>query len=377
LSKKLHILFLSSWYPSKVSPTNGNFVQKHAEAIATKHKVSVVFAIGDENMSCKYEITNEVLHNVRNIIVYFKKHPYKLINRLRNFIALKKGISLIGNFDIIHGNVIKPIGVFVWWVSKQYKKPFIFTEHWTGYLPQSKISLNIFNLILYKFIVSKAKFIIPVSLELQVAMIAIGLKGTYKVIGNVVDTKLFHPKKNKSSKYTILHVSAFREESKNISGILNVIKELSKMRTDFIFKIVGDGNLSEVQEKIKKLQIPLDNIITEGTKSPSEISAILQNSNLYISFSNYETFGIVMTEAIACGVPVISTNTGILNEMEQLDFVYIINSKDEIALLNNIIQCINSKKILNTRKMFYLIKKQFGVKSIAAQYSQLYAKILN
>jgi hypothetical protein len=31
---KLNILFLSGWYPNRVLPTLGNFVQKHAEAVA-------------------------------------------------------------------------------------------------------------------------------------------------------------------------------------------------------------------------------------------------------------------------------------------------------------------------------------------------------
>ena len=57
MSKKLHILFLSSWYPSRVSYTNGYFVQKHAEAIASQHKVSVIFAIGDKNAKLGREET--------------------------------------------------------------------------------------------------------------------------------------------------------------------------------------------------------------------------------------------------------------------------------------------------------------------------------
>jgi len=47
LKKKLHILFLSSWYPSHVSPSNGDFIQRHAEAIATKHNVTVIYVTTD------------------------------------------------------------------------------------------------------------------------------------------------------------------------------------------------------------------------------------------------------------------------------------------------------------------------------------------
>ena len=42
--KPLHILFLASWYPSTANATLGNFIQRHAEAVALTHKVTVVGA---------------------------------------------------------------------------------------------------------------------------------------------------------------------------------------------------------------------------------------------------------------------------------------------------------------------------------------------
>jgi len=367
---------LSSWYPSRVSPTNGNFVQKHAEAIASQHKVSAVFAIGDETLNQKYEVTRQATKNVTSIIVYFKKHSNNFINALRKYKALNKGISLTGKFDIIHGNVLNPIGVFVWLISIIKRKPFIFTEHWSGYLPQSQSSLNLINLILNKFVCKKAKTIVTVSEELKKAMLNTGIKGNYKIIGNVVDTKLFYPQHNILKKFTILHVSNFQEDSKNIFGILKTIKELSQTRNDFIFKIVGDGDLGSLQKKIEQLNIPSNLIKVDGTKSTKQIAEILQQSNLYISFSNFETFGIVMTEAIACGVPVISTNTGILNELGHFDFIDIIKIRDEKSLLNKIVRKIESKTLNNSQQMFDLIDNLFSAESIAKQYSKLYYNII-
>ena len=53
MHKKLHILFLSGWYPSRVSPSNGDFVQRHAEAVATVQNVTLIHVITDKNIKRK------------------------------------------------------------------------------------------------------------------------------------------------------------------------------------------------------------------------------------------------------------------------------------------------------------------------------------
>lgn len=372
MSKKLHILFLSSWYPSRVTPTNGNFVQKHAEAIATKHKVTVVFAVGDINLNQQYEITNEVVNNVRNIIIYFKKHPNKLLNAYRKYSALKKAYSLVDRFDIIHGNILFPIGIFVWIQTTLKNKPYIFTEHWSGYLPENKSSLSFTESVITKFITRKADYIIPVSENLKNEMLNNNYKGNYKIIGNIVDVDIFHPVNNNNSTFNIVHISSFDEDSKNISGLLSTIKNISKTRTDFVFNIIGDGNINELKLKMNELQIPSKLINIEGAKTPKGIAKTLQQANLYISFSNYETFGIVMAEALACGVPVISTNTGVLTELESSNYITIINKNDKNALLQAILKHLNSDSKFDTYKMNNQIKQLFGIESIVNQYTQVY-----
>ena len=49
--EKLRILFLSSWFPDRNQPTLGNFVKRHAQAVALKHDVVVVHAVADSSIS--------------------------------------------------------------------------------------------------------------------------------------------------------------------------------------------------------------------------------------------------------------------------------------------------------------------------------------
>ncbi len=371
MNKKLHILFLSGWYPSRVFPTNGNFVQRHAEAIASQHKVTLIHVITDENI----KIIENVSYNKNNVnthIVYIKKKNNPILKFILFIKAYLKAVNAIDNFDIVHLNITFPVGLIALYLKWFKKKPFIITEHWSGFLPEDKVSLSFFKKIITKIIITQANYIVVVSKHLKDQMLKNGFKGNYRVLGNIIDTSIFYPKEKSFKEFEIIHISNFDENSKNIHGILSTIKNISKIRTDFTFKIIGDGDLDNLHKKIISHQIPSGIIKIEGKKTSSEIAEILQQANVYISFSNYETFGIVMIEALACGTPVISTDTGILIELEPSDFITIIKKNNEDALLKAILERMINAFNLDTKNIHNYIAKLFGSEKIINAYSKIY-----
>src|SRR5690242_11513537 len=85
MDTKLNILFLSSWYPNRVLPTLGNFVQKHAEAVAMENNVVALFVCSDAGNKEKYEIVESEKEGVQTINVYYKKvtHSIPLISQIQ------------------------------------------------------------------------------------------------------------------------------------------------------------------------------------------------------------------------------------------------------------------------------------------------------
>ena len=378
--QRRNILFLSSWYPSRIAPTDGNFVQRHAEAVALQHKVSVIFPIGDANKeSNTYEIVQENKKGVQSILVYFKKHPFFLINVSRKFKALKKALPLVGDFDVIHANVLYPIGVLAVWLSIKFSKPLLFTEHWTGYFHPEKSNLSSLKRFVIKQIASKSAFVVPVSNSLKKAMIQLDFKANYRVIGNAIDTNLFAPKtKKKSNRFQLLHISTLNNTHKNIVGMLEVIHAISKKRNDFTLHIIGDSNLEKTKDIIREMGIPKAYITCHGTQTPAEIATFMQASDLYISFSNYETFGVVYIEALATETPVVCTDTGILTEHKELkDAFKLVPVKDKKQLQVHIENYIDNKYTVNREIMRAFAVENFSFEAIAKQYAELYDKMLN
>ena len=74
--KRLHILFLCSWYPNPESNTNGIFIKRHAEALALKHHVTVLFVKSINIDTEQYIETNN--GNLKEILFFYPKTKVKI-----------------------------------------------------------------------------------------------------------------------------------------------------------------------------------------------------------------------------------------------------------------------------------------------------------
>ena len=74
MNSELHVLFLCGWYPSRVSPTNGDFIERHAEAVSQKHKVSILHIITDINLAQDIEINSEKKKGFNDAHRFFEKN---------------------------------------------------------------------------------------------------------------------------------------------------------------------------------------------------------------------------------------------------------------------------------------------------------------
>ena len=86
-----NVLFLSSWYPSRVHTTLGNFVRYHALAASKYNKINVLYVVADDNVK-DYEIKYFQDEELKTTIVYFKRGFFKYLNY---FIAFTKGFQFL------------------------------------------------------------------------------------------------------------------------------------------------------------------------------------------------------------------------------------------------------------------------------------------
>lgn len=372
MNRKLHILFICSWFPSRVLKTNGDFIQRHAEAVSLLHKVSVLHIVTDTSIS-KTEIT---IDHQKGVLIYIGYLPKTGNGLFRFFLYTQVFIKIlkkIGNFDLVHVHRIYPLGVFALFLKWFKNIPYLLTEHWTGYLSNSTEKLSNFEKLVVRHLVAKALFVCPVSKLLKKDMLQLGFKGRYKCIGNVIDASIFSPIKKNNTPFTLVHVSNLRDVQKNISGMLRVAKKIENQIGSYTWKFIG-GSSKNYQNLITELNFTKANLLFENHLSQEALSIHLKEADLCISFSNYESFGIVVPEALLCGTAVIATQTGIISEMPTDDMIKSIPIKNETALEKAILAHYNSKENPDYNELTSFIHSNFNKEQVAKKYSQLYYK---
>ena len=179
----------------------------------------------------------------------------------------------------------------------------------------------------------------------------------------------------KTEERIVTHISNFRK----VKRIPDVIKIFYKIQQTIPAKLmmVGDG-----PEKVKAEQLCeelgiSDKVIFFGNSN--EIDSILSYSDLFLLPSETESFGLAALEAMAWSVPVISSNSGGLPEVnfEGISgYLSDVGNVDEMA--ENAIKILNNNEVLNSFKENALsVAKQFDIKNILPLYESIYQKALD
>lgn len=388
---KKNILFLSSWYPNRVKPTLGNFVQKHAEACNRYNHVVALFVCSDQLTADKYEVVETTINGVPTIHVYYRRvaHNIPLIapaqKAFRYLRAHQLGLKTVRRqlpkIDLVHHNIVFPAGIIAWYLKKFKGIPYIITENWTGYLPAKRVKLSWLEYRLSKMIADTANCITPVSMDLETAMKELKLGKQFEIIYNVTDTDLFHPRNEDPApaKIRFLHVSTLDDAHKNISGMLRVVQKLAQERTDFEVWFVGDGDIAPHQKTAEKLGILNKFAFFDGSKTTAEVAQLMQGANCFLLFSNYENLPCVMVEALASGLPIVSSTAGGIPEHVTSDLGYLVAPLDEANLLRSMNAAITKIKAqgFDSKFLSNYANQHFSYESVGKQFDQLYNKILS
>ena len=372
----MKVLFISSWFPNKLEPTNGNFVQRHAEAVALEHEVEILHCIGNFDQTEKYIYDDKVINGIRTLIIYYKNSNNPLQNFYRRMKSYRLGFLKMQMPDLVHANVLHNNMLFAVYLKKKYKIPFLVTEHWTALQHQNlpNTSGNIKRIA--KYIAKNAGYILPVSENLLDSLRSIGIKTPMKVVSNVVNTKIFDIKKrNEDGTTRFLHVSSLIPR-KRPDKIIETVFKLKQKGYNVALEIGGDGDTETLKNLVKKYNAePFINVFDEI--SYAEVAEKMQKSDCFILFSDNETQGCVILESYACGKPVIATAVGGVPEFVKPGLGILIEKANENELYEAMENFATQKlQLKDAGSLRQFVTDHFSKESICRQFTDVYNDIL-
>lgn len=172
----------------------------------------------------------------------------------------------------------------------------------------------------------------------------------------------------------ITHISNFRKV-KRIPDVIKIFNEIQK-EIPAKLMMVGDGPERVPAERLCEELGISDKVIFFGNSS--EIDEILCFSDLFLLPSETESFGLAALEAMACGVPVISSNTGGLPEVNRDGYSgYLGNVGDIDDMAQKALSILkDDAKLFEFKSNALKVAQEFDIRNIMPLYEDLYRKAL-
>ncbi|WP_282019766.1 N-acetyl-alpha-D-glucosaminyl L-malate synthase BshA [Planomicrobium okeanokoites] len=174
----------------------------------------------------------------------------------------------------------------------------------------------------------------------------------------------------------VIHVSNFRK----VKRVGDVVDTFHRIRQQVSSKLllVGDGpEMSGIQEQVKELKLDEDVLFLGKRDNLSELYNI---SDLKLLLSEKEAFGLVMLEAMACGVPGIGTNVGGIPEIiEPGKNGYLVELGDTRQAAIHGVELLSNAKLGNrlSAGAIEIIASKFHSSRILKEYEDIYERLLN
>jgi len=386
----MNVLWLASWFPNRTNITNGDFIERHAKAVAPFiDSLTIIAVVKDDALPYHaVEIEEKKQGNITTYIVYYGRSRWsgaveKLLS-IRKYISLHKKlvdqmISEGRKPQLVQVNVAMKAGLVAKKIKQQYNIPYIVTEHWTGYYKNARP--NIFDMGSYfcrltRSVLKNASLLLTVSDELGKAINANLIRINYSVLPNVVDTTIFYPEeKSDAAVLQLIHISSM-EYQKDVEAIIVALSIWKQQGGKFTLQLYGP-----VKQHLQQLVINqglTNEIIFKGEVLQPVLAPALRKSDALILYSRYETFGCVLIEANACGLPVIVSNLPVFHEFitDNVNGGFV-EEDNPPALANALAAFAATKNNFDKQAIAKAAKERFGYDTVGRQLKEIYAGIVN
>jgi glycosyltransferase involved in cell wall biosynthesis len=284
-------------------------------------------------------------------------------------------------YTLTHSFFTVPCGFLSMLIKYEFKLPYIVSLRGSDvpYYSDRFVFLYKFIAPLIKFIWKEADRVISNSEGLRKLAHKSSPKQAIKIIYNGIDINQFKPKeeRQKQNKFIITPGASRLTDRKGINYLIEAIAMLVPKYPQIFLKIMGDGNARQkLEEMVKKLRLER-NVEFIGIIPHEKVSSYYQEATLFVFPSLNEGMSNAMLEALATGLPLISTNTGGASELVfENKNGFNIKFKNSSDIAEKLEKLINDPKLVkNMGAESRKIAEKMSWENVAKKYYKAYSNI--
>lgn len=319
----MHVLVVPSWYPTTEAPLNGIYFVEQAQCLAEHGlQIGVVYPeqqslrrLSWDALRAKHfqtEWTHE--HGLPTLRRYswnvWWRVPPGLRCRVRSAVRLaRRYVDQCGMPDLIHAHSAHWAGAAAARMSSEFSIPYVLTEHFSG-LERDAVFPWRWPLVEEGYRHAAAISAVSTALKRTIVARDLASPSRIEIHPNLVDPSFFTPPpSNRPSPPPVRFVTIARlKPQKNVEGLLHAFAQAPSDAAELV--VVGDGPRRKALERTTRRLGIDDQVFFRGRLDRESVRSALWNAHAFVLPSHHETFGVVLLEAMATGLPVIATESG-------------------------------------------------------------------
>jgi len=385
----MHVLFLPAWYPSNANDIRGSFFREQALALHKSGcKVGVIAPslLSVRKPLAALNFTRGISHENDNGVQTFRTYRFNFAPRVWPLIerrtthatrALYEAyVAQEGHPDLIHVHSAWPVGSGAVSIKQRYGTPFILSEHSSTFL---RGTISKFSLREVRKATSEAtnRYAVSTRFSRTLEHVLELPDQSFAVMPNSVESSflLGDVRGHNSEGFNFLHISGLNK-NKNVSVLLNAFAERFKSQEHIKLTIGGRGPESPHLKALSENLGISSQVSFLGALARSKVRDCLAKSDAFVLPSRIETFGVVLVEALATGVPIVATRCGGPEDIVTTDNGILVPVDDIEALGNAMNTIYQNRSSYDPKKLRDDCRARFGSEAITQRWHSIYHEVL-
>jgi glycosyltransferase involved in cell wall biosynthesis len=397
----MRVLVVPKWYPWPDRPVFGSFCREQALALAAGHDVIVLASEPVRAPSFRaFQLSDAVeSEGLRTLRLRYRRprfRPAAMAFQLAGMVVALLRLRRSGwRPEIVHCHVYSA-GLPALILGALSSAPVVVTEHYTGF---QRGLVTGYDRRIARIVFGWADLVAPVSEDLAREVRAIAPRARIEVVGNVVDTGVFHPapaQRSPESDYPgpplhrpevqrdqagsgrvprLLTVAALTEKK----GHRYLLEAMSALRREgpVTLELVGGGELrGELQRRVQDLGLE-GAVGFRGEQPKPVVAELMREADLFVLPSLFENQPCVLIEAMASGLPSVATAVGGVPELLGEHGGRLCRSADSDALAAAVRAALADLRATDRQGLARDALERFGYETFVRRWTAIYTGLLN